>query len=191
MADQEQPLSGRQSLDIIHTMINRAKGNIRNKSFYFILWGWTVIAGSIGHYLLLQYSEVNHPEWAWAIIVVGILGSVIQGMRDRKETGATTYSERIYTTVWITFLVNYFIILFFIAVINYYITPLVLVMAAAATYISGTIIKFSPLKWGAVFIWLMSIAAFMVDLPYQLLATAAAVFGGYLIPAYLLKNKEG
>ncbi len=187
----EQPMSGQQSLDIIHEMINRAKGNIRNKSFYFILWGWITIAGSIGHYLLLQFSDVNHPEWAWAIIIVGIIASAVQGASDRKEAGAATYSERIYTTVWITFLVNYFIILFFIASINYYITPLVLVMAASATYLSGAIIKFSPLKWGAVFIWVMGTIAFTVSLPGQLLVTAAAVLGGYLVPAYLLKNKEG
>lgn len=189
MAD-KQNMSGQQSLDIIHEMIDRAKGDIRSKSFYFILWGWIIIAGSIGHYLLLQFSKVSHPEWAWSVIIVGIIASIIQGARDRQENGAITYSERVYVTVWITFLVNYFIILFFIATINYYITPLILVMAAAATYISGTIIKFPPLKWGAVFIWGMGIIAFLVALPYQLLATAIAIFGGYLIPAYLLKNKE-
>lgn len=187
----EQPMSGQQSLDIIHEMINRAKGNICNKSFYFILWGWIIMAGSIGHYLLLQFSDVSHPEWAWTIIVVGIIASAVQGARDRKKTGATTYPERIYSTVWITFLVNYFIILFFIASINYYVTPLVLVMAASATYLSGAIIKFLPLKWGAALIWVMGIVAFMVSLPGQLLVTAAAVLGGYLVPAYLLKHKEG
>lgn len=189
MTDQSN-MSGQQSLDLIHEMISRAKGDIRNKSFYFILWGWVIIAGSLGHYLLLEFSEVTHPEWAWAIIIVGIIASVAKGMKDRKERGVTTYSARVYVTIWITFLVNYFIILYFIAAINYYITPMVLVMAAAATFISGTIIKFSPLKWGAVFIWLMGIFAFLAALPYQLLITAVAIFGGYLIPAYLLKNKE-
>ncbi|MBN2732020.1 MAG: hypothetical protein JXR26_06305 [Balneolaceae bacterium] len=191
MDSQEKPVNAQESLDIIHEMITRAKGNIQESAFYFLLWGWIIIAGSMGHYLLLTYSSVAHPELAWLIILIGIAASVVQGIRDRKTQGSSTYLTRIYTTVWVTFLINYFIILFFIAKINFYITPLVLVMAASSTYLSGSIIKFNPLKWGAVFIWLMAIASFLVVLPYQLLLTAAAVLIGYLVPGYILQNKGG
>lgn len=190
MTDHDKPLSGQESLDIIHRMIGRAKGNIRNRAFYFLLWGWIVIAGSMGHYLLLEFSSLNHPEWAWIVVLVGIVASFVQGYRDRKETGASTYAGSIYTTVWITFLVNYFIIIVFTAKINFFITPLILVMAGSATYVSGAILRYKPLKLGAVFVWVMAIVAFLVTVHYQLLATAAAVFVGYLIPGYMLQNSE-
>jgi len=141
MTDHDKPLSGQESLDIIHRMIGRAKGNIRNRVFYFFLWGWIVITGSMGHYLLLEFSSLNHPEWAWIVVLVGIVASFVQGYRDRKE-------------------------------------------------ISGAILRYKPLKLGAVFVWVMAIVAFLVMVHYQLLATAAAVFVGYLIPGYMLQNSE-
>lgn len=191
MDNQHNTIDNQQRLEMIHQIISQARGNIQNSSFYILLWGWIVFAGSIGHYLLLQYSDVAHPEWAWSIIIIGIIASVAKGMKDRKNRGASTYPEQINTTIWLTFLINYFIILFFIAKINFYITPVVLVLTAGSTFLSGTILKFNPLKWGALFIWLMAVVSFMVVLPYQLLATAAAILGGYLIPGYILKNNEG
>jgi len=177
-------------LEIIHRMISQAKGNIKNSSFYFLLWGWITTAGSIGHYLLLEFSNVTHPEWVWTVIIIGILASIGKGRKDRHERGASTYTEQVNLTIWAVFLINYVIILFFIAKINFYITPVVLVLTAGSTFLSGTILKFNPLKWGAVFIWAMSIVAFLVTLPYQLLATSAAIVGGYLLPGYILKHSE-
>ncbi|HEX6981282.1 MAG TPA: hypothetical protein VF181_00840 [Balneolaceae bacterium] len=187
MAHQQESLSEKESLNIIQEMIGKAKGDLRGSSFYILLWGWVVFAGSIIHYLLLTFSTIRHPEWAWLIIVIGIAGSIIKGIIDRKNEGASTYSGHLHTVVWVTFMVNYFIILFFIAKVNFYIMPLVLIMAASSTYLSGSIIKFTPLKLGAVFIWLMAIAGFLLSLPYQLLAGAAALLFGYLVPGYMLK----
>lgn len=189
MEHQQESLGGRESFDIIQEMVEKAKGDLRESSFYILLWGWVVFTGSVIHYLLLTYSSVQHPELAWLVILVGIVGSVIQGFRDRKEVGAATYSGRLQTVVWVTFLVNYFIILFFIAKVNFYIMPLVLIMAASSTYISGSIIKFTPLKLGAVFIWAMAIMGFLLPLSYQLIAGGVAVLVGYLVPGYLLKYK--
>ncbi|MEL7835165.1 hypothetical protein [Fodinibius sp. Rm-B-1B1-1] len=190
MTSKEQPLSKKQSLGIINEMIQRAKGEFKESAFYFLLWGWVIIAGSISHFVLLQYSSFPHPEWAWAIIIIGIVASFTKGIRDKELSGATTYSSHIHTTVWTVFMINYFIVLFFISEINSYITPLILIMAASSTYLSGAIIKFRPLKWGAGFIWLMGVLSFMISLPHQLLTAAAAVFVGYLVPGYILKNNE-
>ncbi|HYW34711.1 MAG TPA: hypothetical protein VE868_04820 [Balneolaceae bacterium] len=191
MDNQEQSQTAQQRLDIIHEMIARAKGKIsKDSSFYFLLWGWVVLISSIVHFLLLQYTTIHHPEWAWSIILVGIFGSFVKGYKERKSHKANTYLNRLYGIIWITFMVSYLILLVFSARINFYIAPLVLLMAASATYLSGALIKFNPLKWGAVFIWVMGIVAFLVALPYQLLATAAAVLIGYLIPGYMLKQSE-
>lgn len=190
MGNQQDPIDNKQQLQVIHQMITRAKGNIRNSSFYILLWGWIVTAGSLGHYLLLEFSNLAHPEWAWAVIIVGIIASIAKSIKDRQTSGVATYGGYLMAMIWVTFLINYFIILFFIAKINFYITPVVLVLTAGSVFLSGILLKFKPLKWGAGFIWVMGILAFMVSLPYQLLATSAAIVGGYLIPGYILKNSE-
>lgn len=181
-------MSGQQGLGIIHEMIGRARGNVKSSTFHILLWGWIVVAGSLGHFILLKFSNIAHPEWVWTIVLVGIIGSVIRGVNRRKQKGVSTYGETIIRMIWITFLVNYFILVVFIAKINFYITPIVLLLAAGSVFLSGTILKYNPIRWGAVFIWLMAIIAFLVPLPYQLLATAAAMLLGYLIPGYMLKR---
>ncbi|TYP91741.1 hypothetical protein LX73_2568 [Fodinibius salinus] len=190
MNNQKGSTDNQQRLQTIHQMITQAKGHIQNSSFYLLLWGWIVAAGSLGHYLLLEFSSIAHPEWAWSIVVVGIIASVVKGINDRRSSGIATYGEHLMTMIWVTFLINYFIILIFIAKINFYITPVILVLTAGSVFLSGILLKFKPLKWGAGFIWVMSIVAFMVPLPYQLLATTVAIGGGYLIPGYILKNNE-
>lgn len=187
---EEQTLSGQESLDIIHKMIAQAKGNFRDSSFYFLLWGWIVMAGSLGHYILLKFASLKHPELAWSVVIVGIAWSFIRGIKDRAKSSVKTYTGNIYGIVWVTFLLNYFILIFFLPEINYYITPLVLLMAASSTFVSGSLMKFRPLQYGALCIWTGGIIAFMVSLPHQLLATAVAILLGYLIPGYMLKNNE-
>lgn len=187
---EDQKLSSQESLEIIHTMIAQAKGDFEANAFHFLWWGWIAIFGSLGHYALLTYTSVAYPHLAWLIIIIGIAGSIAKGIKNNKEARVKTYTGKIYGIIWITFLVNYFILLFFLAKINYYITPLILIMAAASTFISGSLMQFRPLQAGAVCIWIAGIAAFMVNLPNQLLVTAVAILFGYLVPGYLLKNSN-
>ena len=185
---EEQKPSSQESLEIIRTMIAKAKGDFKANAFHFLWWGWIVLLGSLGHYALLTFTSVAHPQLAWLVIIFGIAGSITKGIKSNKEARVKTYTGKIYGVIWISFLVNYFILLFFLAKINYYITPLILIMAAASTFISGSMMRFKPIQIGAMCIWIAGIAAFMVSLPNQLLITAMAIFLGYLVPGYLLKN---
>jgi hypothetical protein len=188
---QEQPLDSKESLEIIRSMITQAKGDFRANAFHFLLWGWIVMTGSLGHFFLLEYSSLPYPELAWSVIIVGIIGSVLKGVQQNRDSRVKTYTGNIYAVIWISFFINYIVLMIFIAKINFYITPITLLLAAGATLISGSLLRFRPLQLGAAGIWVAGISSFMVTLPYQLLMMAAAIFLGYLIPGYLLKNKKG
>ncbi|MDZ7771445.1 MAG: hypothetical protein U5K31_01690 [Balneolaceae bacterium] len=181
-------MSGRESLALIRDMISRAKGDFRSQAFYFLLWGWIILAGSLGHFLLLHVELTARPEWAWAVIAVGVIASFVKGARDGRTEEVRTYPNRVYSTIWMVFLANYFLIIYFLSADPHYLTPLVLLLAAGSTFLSGCVLRFPPLKYGGYFIWALAIAAFLLPLAWQLLATAAAVAGGYLVPGYLLKN---
>lgn len=187
---QEQPLDSQKSLEIIRSMIEQAKGNFKANAFHFLLWGWIAMAGSLGHFFLLEYSSLPYPQLAWSVIIAGIIASFYKALQGKQESRVKTYTGNAYGVIWISFFINYVILLVFIAKINYYITPLVLIMAAGATFISGSLMRFKPLQLGAFCIWIAGTAAFMVSLPYQLLLTAAAILLGYLVPGYLLKNSN-
>lgn len=190
MEHSKESINEQESLKIIHEMISKAKNDLSDQAFYPILWGWVVLIGSIGHFVLLQYTSFEKPSLIWLIIIVGIIGSIAKGFSQRKDTGATTYANSIIAMIWVVFLINYFILLPFIDEINFMITPIILLMAGGSIFLSGFTVKFKPFYFGGIFAWLMAIVAFIVTVQYQLLVCAAAMLFGLLIPGYILKSRE-
>lgn len=88
------------------------------------------------------------------------------------------------------FLVSYFTLIPFMSVINYEVTPVILLMVAGAIFLSGFVIKFKPFYFGGIFTWLMAIVAFLFTQDIQFFATAASAVFGLLIPGYILKNRK-
>ncbi len=74
--------------------------------------------------------------------------------------------------------------------INYAVTPLVFLLAGNATFLSGTILKFRPLIWGGIIMWIGAILIFFLSYEHQLIISPAIIVFGYLIPGYLLRMKK-
>lgn len=64
-------------------------------------------------------------------------------------------------------------------------------MAGGSTYLSGITIKFRPLVYGGIVLWISAIISFMLPGDLQLLISAGGIFLGYLVPGYILKYKNG
>ena len=58
-----------ESLNLISNTINQTKENIKDQSFYFLVWGWLVTIASFTHYLLLSYTDFLHSYLTWIIIM--------------------------------------------------------------------------------------------------------------------------
>ena len=191
MEKEEQILSNEESLKLITAMINKAKGNIQDNYIFFLIWGWVVFLASLLHYGLLKFTTVEHPEMAWFILIIGGLLSGYFGYKIGKSSSVKTYSDSIYGHIWIAFGVGYFILIIFMKEINYNLNPLIMLLAGGSTYLSGITIKFKPLIYGGIVLWITSIIAFLVPGDIQLLTSAGGIFFGYLIPGYILKYKSG
>ena len=190
MKTNKKDLTTEESLRIINEMIETVKGNVRDKSYYFLLWGWIVILGSIGHYVLLKFTEFSRPEIAWLVVIIGLILSFIRGFQQGKATKVITHIDKVYIWVWMVFLVSYSIIIIFMSKINYAVTPLVFLLAGNATFLSGTILKFRPLIWGSIIMWIGAILTFFLSYEHQLIISPAIIVIGYLIPGYLLRMKK-
>lgn len=184
-------LSGKESLELITEMINTAKGNIQDSYIFFLIWGWLVMIACLLNYGLLKFTSLEHPELAWSVLIIGFFLSGWYGYKSGKSSQVKTYSDRIYSHIWLAFLVGYFILLFFMENINYNINPLIMIMAGGSTYLSGITIKFSPLIYGGIVLWISAIICFMLPGDLQLLTVAGGILLGYLIPGYILKYKNG
>ncbi len=191
MNQPKESFNEQESLKVIREMISKAKQDLSDQAFYPILWGWIVFIGSIGHFLLLISTSFNRPWLIWTIVVIGIIGSFAKGFTSAKKTGAMNYSGTAVGVIWGVFLINYFLLVPFIANINFMITPIVLLMAGGSLVLSGFVLKFNPFYLGGIISWIAAAIAFLFTPEIQLLASAAAALFGLLVPGYILKNREG
>jgi hypothetical protein len=182
-------LSPQQSLDIITSMISQAKGNVRMKSFYFLLWGWVVMLANVGMFTLYQF-HYRHFYIVWLLAIPAWILSFYKSYRHRRADQSPTHLDRISGWLWTAFGIIIFTLVAFGYKINFQLNPVILLVCAIPTFVSGIIIKFKPLIIGGILFWIFGIICFLIPMPYQFLAGAAAIACGYLVPGYILKNKQ-
>lgn len=186
----ESNLTEKDSLKLITDMIAAAKGNAKQSFFHIIMWGWVISLISIAQFVMLRFSIWKETSfYIWLAIIPFGLVSLIYGFKEGKKQKVKTFIDSLYMQIWVAFAISLILVL----VISFRnvmsITPLVLVTAGAATFLSGQVIKFKPLIWGGIAFWAWSLVAFNLQNELNLIINALAIVTGYLIPGYMLKNK--
>lgn len=189
METKPENLSPQESLDIITRMIAQAKGNMQRNHFFFLFWGWVVLVGYVGMFILKQLVY-PFPYIIWLITVPAWAYTFYQGFKMGRAERAVTHLDKVNRYLWISFGT---IVFTFVAIgyqLNYQLTPVILILTSMPTFVSGIILRFKPLLLGGIIFWVSGIAASLCSLEFQPLVGAFAIFCGYLVPGYILKNKK-
>jgi hypothetical protein len=182
-------LSAKQSLDIITSMIQEAKGKVQRNNFYFLFWGWIIVVANIGMFFL-TWMDYRYPYIVWLITIPAWIYTLITSFRKNKNTAVSSHFDRISTWLWISFGITIFILVAFGFKINFQLNPVILTISAVPTLASGVILRFKPFIYGGIAFWIAGIATFLTPTAYQPLLGAVAIIAGYLIPGYLLKREK-
>ena len=182
-------LSHEKSLAIISEMIAAAKGNVNQSFFHLILWGWVIIIISLAQFYLLQYTDIHNSQLVWLLTIPAGFFSTIYGYKEGKKEKSTSHIDSIYMWIWVGFVVSILLIILVSAGNLHSIPVYILVIAGFATFLSGKLLRFSPLVWGGIGFWLWSILGFYLHNELVLIVNASAILTGYIIPGYMLKNK--
>jgi hypothetical protein len=182
-------LSAKESLDIITSMILEAKGNVQRNNFYFLLWGWIVVIANAGMYLLTKIGY-EHPYIVWAITIPAWIFTIIKSFTRGKAARTSTHFDSISGWLWMAYGVTVFILVAFGSRINYQLNPVILLLSAIPTLVSGIILRFKPLIAGGVAFWIGGMVCFLVARDVQPLIGGATIVCGYLVPGYMLKNTK-
>ncbi len=191
MNHESEKFTPEQSLDVITSMINQAKGNMQRSSFYFLLWGWTIVIANLGVYLLLKFTSVTNPFMMFGVTIPAAVIAIIYSIRNSKRVIVKTHLDNISNWMWIGFGITCFIFAVFGRNINWQINPIIITMCAIPTFLSGIMLRFKPLMFGGITFWIFGLIIFLVPVEIQFLLAAIAVALGYLIPGYLLRKSEG
>lgn len=190
METTDKPLTGPESLQLIHQMIREAKQDLSDNSFDLLLWGWLVLAATLLHYGLLQ-TGYNKPWLAWPVLMgLGSVAAFVNGVRQGRREKTRTAQGDFMVYLWSGFGVLMVMLIGMGTTQGWgKVYPLIIALYGVGTFATGGALRFRPLIWGGSACWLLATVAFRVDFTTQLLLVAAAVLVAYIIPGHLLKAR--
>jgi hypothetical protein len=190
---EEKQLSGQESLALINQMISKAKNEITDNGFGWLLWGAMIFLASITTYVVLEFDLNISPFIGWNVFgLIAIPLMVYNLIRHKRTLKTRTYVDELLYLFDIGFTICIFVI---ILSMNISVDPnegfgYFLMAYGFLMLIQGGAIRFRPLFIGAIINWAGSLAIFFnKDFKYDMLITAAAVFIGYIIPGLMLRNQ--
>ena len=191
---EDKQLSGHESLALINQMISKAKNEITDNGFGWLLWGTMIILASLSTYAVIEFDlDVRWTFIGWNVFgLVAIPTLIYDFIKQKKRPKTTTYVDELLHLFDIGFTICIFVI---ILSMNISVDPsegfgYFLMVYAFLMLIQGGAIRFRPLFIGAIINWAGSLAIFFVEeFKYDMLITAAAVFIGYIIPGLMLRNQ--
>ena len=138
----------------------------------------------------LSMLDYQRPYIVWVITIPAWIYTIYRSIKQNADKSASTHFDRISASLWMCYAICIFTVVAFGYKINFQIGPIILIMSAVPTFVSGIILRFKPLMIGGILFWVFGIISFLVPNEMQSLAGAVAILCGYLVPGYILKNKH-
>jgi len=190
MNDNDKELSPQQSLELIRSMIETTKSEIGDKSHFFLLWGWATMIGCLLQYYLLAIVHSPRHYYAWFVTPVALLVHVVFVYKYERNERVKTFISEANNYVWIIIGFSYLALAFVFSKIGWqYCFPFYILLYGIGTYISGSLLKFKPMRVGGAICLVLVAVAPHLDYPLQILLSAFAILISYIIPGHLLRNQ--
>jgi len=195
MENSENDFSPQQSLQLIESMINRAKDKYAEDGSMYLIWGWLVFICSLAQFTLLHFFQYPQHYIVWLATIPAFIYQYIYINKKQKRQTVTTYTDNIIGFVWITFAIVIILLGFLIGFLTtgeYYthIIHILLAVYGMPVFLTGVIVRFKPLIYGGIACWILCIAStFVTTYDYQFLFIPLAMLLAWIIPGYLLRAK--
>ncbi|MDO8999570.1 MAG: hypothetical protein Q7W45_07385 [Bacteroidota bacterium] len=187
--DLNQNLMPEESLQIINSMISKAKNKLADDGFHLIFWGWLVMFCALTQYITFKLN-IEWGGWVWMLMPIGGIVSAVYGYKQGKTQKVKTHIDTYLGFLWGGFLIAMFITLAFGYAHGLKSTYFFLMLLyGLATFISGGILNFKPLIFGSLFSFAFAILAVFLDNADQFLCISGALLCSYIIPGHLLRAK--
>lgn len=195
MNNTENNFSPQQSLQLIESMINRAKDKFAEDGFMYLVWGWLVLVCSILQFVLLHIVKYPQHYIVWLATIPAFVYQFFYVRKKRRQQTVITYTGYIVGFVWITFVVVMILLGFLVGFLTtgeYYshIIHILLAVYGMPVFLTGVIIRFKPLIYGGIACWVLCIiSTFIPVYDYQFLLIPTAMLLAWIIPGYMLRAK--
>lgn len=190
-AMQEQ-ISPQQSLNLIESMINKARNRFSENGHLYLLWGWVILVCSIANFISAYFfNSLETLKYVWMLTVPTVIYQMIYLARKEKNEKLKTYADDIYNYVWVVFVIMGFVsgIILGKSGNTSLFNPVILSLYGMPTFLSGVILRFTPLKIGAFCCWVLALVSMFIPMVFSFLLLAIAVILAWIVPGYLLRSR--
>lgn len=188
---ESQNFSPQESLRLIQDMIEKTRADMSDNTGQFLLWGWLTFIACTAQFILLKAGYENH-SLVWLVMIPGVIISTYMGIKDSKKHKATTYIGESMKFLWMGMGISFFVLGMILSRFGWKdnVFPFFMLLYGLGTFISGKFLQFKPLIYGGLAAWSLAIISVYFSYEYQTLFAAGAILVSYIIPAYLLRNKN-
>ncbi len=195
----EKNLTPEESLQIIQKFVVYSRRNLREGSFYYLLWGWALmLAGLVNYFLISHYVRTERYDaillsslLAWgAFVIVALVIQFAVIARSGKGERVISHLNHYLKIVWITAGLLMALMVFLSLKTDNYPTPFIMGVTAMATAVSGLMVRFRPLVFGSLVFLASAVVAIYLKGTDQLLVFSGAMILGYLVPGYILRYSK-
>ena len=187
---EEKELTPKESLRIIHEMIESSKERFQDNGYIFLFWGWLISICGLAQFILLQleYYEINY--YPYYLTIPAVAYTWIYESRRHKKKSKPTFFDKIFNALWSSVGFNILLVGFgFSFAFHVSPIPFILILVSIATIVSGTVIKFKPLIIGGIICNGLVVATIFISPLYHPIIIVVALVASYLVPGYILRKK--
>ena len=186
----ENEFSAEESLKVIRSMIESTKASISDHSHYFLLWGYATVIGCLLDFILLYVVNSPYHYYAWLITILTFIPHFILLRRDKKHRKVSTFINEAIYYVWVIIGISFWVLnVAFIKIGWEYSFTFFILLYGIGTFISGSLMKFKPMRTGGIICMFLVALAPYLSFPFQVLLGAVAILISYIIPGHLLRNQ--
>jgi hypothetical protein len=188
---EEKHLSEKESLELIVNMIGKAKHHYTESGASALLWGITNVVCFILAYLQETARSFDLPFSPFYLMIVTAILQVYFYRRERRINKTVSYKDEAHYFIRLAFGISLLILTVAggFADIGYIVLPLILLLFAIPTFISGCIKKFKPLIIGGIVCWILCIITFFYQSYFTYLLVALGATFAWIIPGFILRKR--
>ena len=187
--EDEKQLTEKESLELIASMINKAKNSCIDSGIGPLFWGVLIALCSIITWAQHVF-EFRLGFDIWLLSLFALAPQIYFTARARKEKNFVSYDENMMNYVWGTFAICMFMLSFYVAKSHpQNSTALHMMLFGMPTFITGGVRKFVPMMIGGLICWVCSITSYYVDFANDMLLMTVSAVSAWLIPGIILRRR--
>jgi hypothetical protein len=209
MEDKE--ISYEESLQLINSMITKAKDAYHDTGRGAMLWGIVIALCALVRLSEIQF-KYKLPFDINLLTFAAIVPQIFITVKERKERKVKSYNDTFLAYIWLAFGICIFLLIHVINLtfaalqpvsVEYrqlaghasafkfseFVMPLFLILYGMPTFITGAACRFRPMFWGGIVCWVCSIITVYTSYKIDLLLTAFSAIMAWFIPGLIMEKE--